>query len=161
MKASLITGVAALAALVVSCSSASVPPPNAVQARYEPAAGAVQVVASSLKPISDAELIAPDGRQYRTVALTLLSGPHVVHNPPPAIGIGIGGFGFTNCCVGIGSGLGLTMPLGSPTPVGVSDQYVTLASIPAPADYPRNWPTYRIRVQLGDHAMLLNAPSPG
>jgi hypothetical protein len=74
-------------------------------------------------------------------------------------GLGIGGFGFTGCCSGIGSGLGLGLPLGRPTP-HVSDQFLTSASIPTPADYSTNWAGYRLRIQLGDSAMLLNAPAP-
>ena len=150
------TGLALLA-----CSNANVPPPNAVQARYEPATWAVRVLASSVKPMSDAELLAPDGRQYPTTGVVLVSGPHVLYNPPPSIGFGIGGFGFTGCCSGIGSGLGLDVPVGRPTPAGVSDQYLTSASIPTPADYATNWASYRVRVQLGGSVMLLSAPAPG
>ena len=146
---------------LLACSNGNVPPPNAVQARYEPAAGAVRVLASSIKPMSDAELLAPDGQQYRTTEVVLVSGPHVLYNPPPSIGFGIGGFGFTGCCSGIGSGLGLDVPVGRPTPAAVSDQYLTSASIPTPADYARNWAGYRLRMQLGSSVMLLNAPAPG
>jgi hypothetical protein len=152
----------ACAALLAACSNANVPPPpNAVQARYEPAAGAVRVLASAIRPMSDAALIAPDGRSYRSTGVVVVSGPHVLYNPPPSIGFGFGGFGFTDCCFGVGSGVGLSVPLGRPTPAEVSDQFLTSASIPAPADYAWNWTGYRVRVQLGDGAMLLPAPAPG
>jgi hypothetical protein len=144
---------------LVACSS-NVPPPNAIRARYEPAAGVVQVLVSNIRPMSDAELIGPDGSQYRTTGMVLVSGPHVLYNPPPSIGIGIGGFGWTGCCAGIGSGLGLGFPLGSPRAAEVSDQFLTSATIPVPPDYARDWIKYRVRVQIGQNAMLLNAPSP-
>lgn len=149
----------ALAVAASNCSSSNVPPPNAVRAHYERSAGAVQVLVSNVRPMSDAELIGPDGKQYRTTGVVLVSAPHVVYNPPPSIGLGIGGFGFTGCCSGIGSGLGLGLPLGRPTP-HVIDQFLTSASIPTPADYSTNWAGYRLRIQLGDSAMLLNAPAP-
>ncbi len=145
---------------LVACSS-SVPPSNGIQARYEPAAGAVQVLASNIRPMSDAELVAPDGSHYRTTGIVVVSGPHVLYNPPPSIGIGIGGFGFTGCCAGIGSGLGVGLPVGGPRPAAVSDQYLTSAAIPAPSDYARDWMNYRVQVRIGDNSVLLNAPSPG
>ncbi|MBV8457320.1 MAG: hypothetical protein JO122_11970 [Acetobacteraceae bacterium] len=112
--------------------------------------------------MSDAELIGPDGSHYRTTGIAILSGPHVLYNPPPSIGIGIGGFGYPGgCCTGIGSGLGVGFPLGSPQPAGVSDQFLTSATIPAPPDYAKDWMKYRVQVQIGANAMLLNAPSPG
>jgi hypothetical protein len=158
MKWRLIPGVALV---LTACSGSGVPPRNGVQARYEPSAGAVRVLVSNIRPMSDAELIAPDGGQYRTTGVVLVSGPHVLYNPPPSIGFSIGGFGFTGCCSGIGSGVGVGLPVGRPTPAAVSDQYLTSASIPVPADYARNWSSYRLQVRIGDSAMLLNAPSPG
>ena len=157
MKRWLIAGMALTAA---ACASSKVPPPNAVQARYERSVGAVQVLVSNIRPMSDAELIGPGGSQYRTAGVVLVSAPHVVYNPPPSIGFGIGGFGFTGCCTGIGSGVGLDLPVGHPAPAAVSDQYLTSASIPVPADYSMNWAGYKLRIQLGDSAMLLNAPAP-
>jgi len=111
--------------------------------------------------LSGAALVAPDGREDRAAGVALASGPHVLYNPPPSIGLSIGGFGLIGCCGGIGSGLGVGLPVGRPTPAAVSDQYLTSASIPAPADYARNWSSYRLQVRIGDSAMLLSAPSPG
>jgi len=149
------------AVALAACASGGVPPPNGVRARYEPSAGAVRVLVSNTRPMSDAELIAPDGSQYRATGVVLVSGPHVLYNPPPSIGLSIGGFGLVGCCSGIGSGVGVGLPVGRPTPAAVSDQYLTSASIPAPADYARNWSGYRLQVRIGDGALLLNAPAPG
>jgi hypothetical protein len=151
--------IAALMCVLVACSS-NVPPPNAIRARYEPAAGVVQVLASNIRPMSDAELIGPDGSHYRAGGIVLVSGPHVLYNPPPSIGIGIGGFGWTGCCTGIGSGLDLGFPVGSPRPAEVSDQFLTSATIQVPPDYAKDWMKYRVRAQFGENAMVLTAPSP-
>ena len=149
------------AVALAACASGGVPPPNGVRARYEPAAGAVQVLVSNTRPMSGAALIAPNGSQYPAAGVVLVSGPHVLYNPPPSIGLSIGGFGLAGCCSGIGSGLGVGLPVGRPRPAAVSDQYLTSASIPAPADYARNWSGYRLQVRIGDGALLLNAPAPG
>ena len=146
---------------LTACSNGGVPPPNGVQARYEPSARAVRVLVSNIRPMTDAELIAPDGSQYRTTGVVLVSGPHVLYNPPPSIGFSIGGFGLAGCCSGIGSGIGVGLPIGHPTPAAVSDQYLASASIPAPADYARNWSSYRLQIMIGDTPMLLSAPAPG
>ena len=149
-----------IALSIAACAGSKVPPPNTARAHYERSVGAIRVLVSNIRPMSDAELIGPDGKQYRAAGVVLLEGPHVAYNPPPSIGFGIGGFGFTGCCSGIGSGVGLGLPLGGPTPAEISDQFLTSASIPVPADYPTNWASYKLRIQLGDSAMLLNAPAP-
>ena len=149
------------AAALAACANSGVPPANGVRARYEPAAGAVQVLVSDTRPMSGAALVAPDGSEYRAASVVLVSGPHVLYNPPPSIGLSVGGFGLIGCCSGIGSGVGLGLPVGQPRPAAVSDQYLTSATIPAPADYARSWPGYRLRVRVGDGALLLAAPAPG
>jgi hypothetical protein len=149
------------AALALTACASNVPQPNSVQVRYEPSAREVRVLASNIRPMSDAELIAPDGSQYRTTGVVLVSGPHVLYNPPPSVGLSIGGFGFTGCCSAIGSGIGVGLPVGQPKPAAVSDQYLTSAAIPAPADYAKNWASYRLQVRIGDNTMLFNAPFPG
>ena len=146
---------------LAACASGGVPPTNGVRARYEPATGAVRVLVSDTRPMSGAELVAPDGNQYPAASVVLVSGPQVLYNPPPSVGLSIGGFGLVGCCSGVGSGLGVGLPVGRPTPAAVSDQYLVSATIPAPADYARNWPGYRLRVRVGDGAALLAAPPPG
>ncbi len=156
MRAFLIFVVLGLAA----CSGPQLPRPNSADARYNAPDRAVQVLVSSLQPPSGAALVSGDGTRYPAAGLSLLSGPHVLYNPPPSIGLGIGGFGFTGCCSGIGSGLGLSVPVGSPTPSEVSDQYIASALIPVPADYAGNWASYHVEVSYGRQSMTLAAPPP-
>ena len=91
-------------------------------------------------------LVADDGTRYPAAGIALVSGPHVLYNPPPSIGIGIGGFGFSGCCSAFGSGLGVGVPVGQPTPAEISDQYVASALIPSPPDYAINWSRYHVEV---------------
>ncbi|MBV9252258.1 MAG: hypothetical protein JO227_23805 [Acetobacteraceae bacterium] len=92
--------------------------------------------------------------------MSLVSGPHVLYNPPPSIGLGIGGFGFGGCCSAFGSSLGVGLPLGKPTPSEVSDQYVASALVPLPADYLANWVNYHVEVSLAGGSINIPAPSP-
>ena len=115
---------------------------------------------SSLQPVSGAALVSGEGTRYPASGVSLLSGPHVLYNPPPSVGLGVGGIGFGGCCFGIGSGLGLSVPVGRPTPSEVSDQYVASALIPVPADYTSNWANYRLEVSVGGRSMILAAPAP-
>jgi hypothetical protein len=95
--------VAALAA----CAGPKLPPPNSAAAHYDGREQAVQLKISGLQPPTAAALVADDGARYPAAGITLVSGPHVLYNPPPEIGLGIGGFGFSGCCSGFGSGLGI------------------------------------------------------
>jgi hypothetical protein len=152
---------AVMIVLVLSaCASNVLPPPNSVQSRFDPQAGAVRVMVSDLQPLSAAGLVGPDGSRYPATAVTLISGPHVDYNPPPSLGIGIGGFGFNGCCAGFGSGLGVGLPLGKPTPSHVSDQYIASAIIPVPGNYIQSWAGFHLEVQVGNRPLLVAAPAP-
>jgi hypothetical protein len=150
---------AGLALMLAACASgARLPPPNTAQARFEAEQGAVQIMISDLAPATAAVLLGPNGDRYPAAAVTVLSGPHIAYNPPPTVGFGFGGFGFSGCCSGFGSGVGLDMPVGRPTPAAVSDQYISAAVIPVPAGYAQHWSSYRVEVQIGNRALLLEAP---
>lgn len=157
MKASLAIGVVISLA---GCAGPSLPQPNTADARYDARDRAVQVMISGLRPASDVALISEQGSRYPASAIALLSGPHVLYNPPPSISLGIGGFGFSGCCSGFGSGIGVGLPLGRPTPSEVSDQYVASALIPVPADYATNWASYHLQVSIGSQSVILAAPAP-
>jgi hypothetical protein len=150
----------AVGAVLAACSGPKLPPPNSADAHYDGRERAVQLMISGLQPPTAAALVANDGARYPAAGITLVSGPHVLYNPPPSIGIGIGGFGFSGCCSGFGSGLGLGMPVGRPTPAEISDQYVASALIPVPVDYGTNWSNYHLEVAVGGQSMSLTAPSP-
>jgi hypothetical protein len=155
------TAVAGLTLLLAACANrAELPAPNTAQAHFEPQQGAVRVMVSDLAPARAAELLAPDGGRYPAAAVTLLSTPYIAYNPPPTIGLGFGGFGFSGCCSGFGSGLGISAPVGRPTPAAVSDQYISSAVIPVPADYVNHWSSYRVQVLVGNRALILSAPPP-
>jgi hypothetical protein len=59
---------------------------------------------SSMQPLAAVALVAPDGTRYPAAGIALVSGPHVLYNPPPSVSLGIGGFGFSGCCSAFGSG---------------------------------------------------------
>jgi hypothetical protein len=105
-------------------------------------------------------LVAADGTRYSAAGIALVSGPHVLYNPPPSIGIGIGGFGFSGCCSAFGSGLGVGVPVGQPTPAEISDQFVASALIPSPPDYATNWSRYHVEISAGGQATNIAAPHP-
>jgi hypothetical protein len=116
---------------------------------------------SSLQPPTTVALVAnDDGTRYPAAGISLVSGPHVLYNPPPSVSFGIGGFGFSGCCSGVGSGIGVGLPVGGPTPAEVSDQYVASAMIPVPPDYASNWSHYHVEVSSGAQSMNLAAPAP-
>jgi hypothetical protein len=148
-----------LVALLAGCAP-QLPAPNSADAQYDRQQQAVQVRVSSLQPPSAVALVAPDGTHYPAAGISLLSGPHVLYNPPPSIGLGIGGFGFSGCCSGFGSGLGVDVPVGKPTPAEVSDQFIASAMIPSPPDYAANWSQYHVEVSAGGQAMNFAAPHP-
>jgi hypothetical protein len=131
----------AVAAVLSACSGPKLPAPNSADVRYDQRERAVQLMVSGMQPASAAALVANDGARYPASGIALVSGPHVLYNPPPSIGLGIGGFGISGCCSGFGSGVGVGLPVGRPTPAEISDQYVASALIPVPADYAANWTT--------------------
>lgn len=143
-----------------ACAGPQLPAPNSALAQYDARDRAVHVMVSGLQPASNVALVGPDGRRYFAPALSVISGPHVLYNPPPSIGFGIGGFGFTGCCSAIGSGIGLGVPIGSPTVAEASDQYVTSALITVPPDYEQDWPRYRLEVAAGNMMTGVAAPAP-
>jgi hypothetical protein len=146
--------------LLAACAGPKLPAPNSADVRYDGRDRAVQVMVSNLQPPTAAALVADDGARYPASGIALVSGPHVLYNPPPSIGLGIGGFGFSGCCSGFGSGVGIGVPVGRPTPAEVSDQYVASALIPVPPDYGSNWSRYRVEVSVGAQPMSLAAPAP-
>lgn len=149
-----------LVAMLVGCAGPRLPAPNSADAHYDARYGAVQVMVSTLQPLSAAVLIAADGTRYPASGIALVSSPHVTYNPPPSIGLGIGGFGFSGCCSSFGTGLGVGVPVGRPTPAEVSDQYVASALIPVAPDYLSNWSTYHLEVSTNSQALTLVPPPP-
>jgi hypothetical protein len=145
--------------ILLSACGPRLPAPNSADARYDERERAVQVLVSGLQPPSAVALVANDGKRYPAAGIALLSGPHVLYNPPPSISFGIGGFGFTGCCSAIGSGIGVDVPVGRPTVAEVSDQYVASALISVPPDYPTNWSQYRVEVSRYD-GQVTNLPAP-
>jgi hypothetical protein len=148
-----------IALALAGCAGNALPPPNSVQARFDPKFRAVQVMVSDMQPTIQADLVRADGLRVQAGGVTLVSAPHVDYNPPPSIGLGIGGFGFGGCC-GFGSGVGVGLPLGGPTPAHVSDQYVASVSIPAPDDYAQHWNEYRVELRVGNRSLAVAAPPP-
>ena len=142
------------------CAGNALPPPNSVQARFDPGLHAVQVMVSEMQPLMQAELVRTDGARVPAAGVTLVSAPHVDYSPPPSIGLGIGGFGFGSGGFGAGSGVGVGFPLGGPRPTHVSDQYVASVSIPAPEDYARSWTEYRVKLRVGNRWLTVAAPPP-
>ena len=69
--------------LLAACSGPRLPPPNSVNAQYDARQRAVQVMVSGLQPPTDATLVANDGARYAASGIVLISGPHVLYNPPP------------------------------------------------------------------------------
>ncbi len=145
---------AVCAATLSACASNPLPPPNAVRASFDPAAQAVQIVISNAQPPTGAELVSADGARY-TVPVTLVSAPHVQYSAPPSIGLGLGGFGGNFI-----GGLGFGVPLGSPRPTGLDDQYVASVRFGAPPDYAQRWNAYHVEVRVGAQSITVPAPSP-
>jgi hypothetical protein len=150
----------AVVALLAACAGPKLPPPNSAQVQYDDRQQAVQVMVSGLQPPTAVALVSADGHRYPASGIALLSGPHVLYNPPPSIGLGIGGFGFSGCCSAFGSGLGFDVPVGKPTPAEVSDQYIASALIPSPPDYATSWTQYHVEVSAGGQALNFAAPHP-
>ncbi len=148
-----------IVALLAACGP-RLPPPNSADAQYDGRQQAVQVRVSSLQPPAAVALVASDGRRYPAAGIALVSGPHVLYNPPPSVSLGIGGFGLSGCCSAFGTGVGVGVPVGQPTPAEVSDQFVASALIPVPPDYATKWSQYHVQVLAGGQAMNLAAPNP-
>ena len=146
--------------LLAACAGPRLPAPNSADAQYDERQRTVQVMVSSLQPPITAALVAGNGTRYAASGFSLISGPHVLYNPPPSISLGFGGFGFSGCCSGFGSGIGVGLPVGGPSVAEVSDQYVASAQIPIPTDYVTNWSSYHVEVSVGGQAMNLPAPAP-
>jgi hypothetical protein len=149
-----------VSAVLAACSGPKLPEPNSADVRYNGRERAIQVMVSGLQPATAVALVANDGTRYPASGLALVSGPHVLYNPPPSISLGIGGFGISGCCSGFGSGFGVGVPVGGPTPAEISDQYVASTLIPIPADYTTNWNNYHVEVSVGEQLMTLTAPAP-
>jgi hypothetical protein len=144
---------------LAACGGPSLPAPNSATAAYDPKGAAIEVMVSGVQPATSVTLVGPEGR-YPAAGMSLISGPHVLYNPPPSIGIGVGGFGFGGCCSGVGTGVGVGLPVGKPTVAEVSDQYVTAARIAAPADYAARWPLYHVEIETTGQSRILAAPPP-
>ncbi len=136
------------------------PPPNSIVPTFDARTHAVQLAISGLAPATAAALVSPEGTRFPASGISVLRGPYVAYNPPPSIGLSFGGFGFSGCCSGFGSGIGVGLPVGGPTPAGGSDQWISSALIPVPANYDRTWSTYRVEVQIGPSALTVPAPPP-
>jgi len=149
------SGVVIVCAFALSaCAGNPLPPANGVQATFDPATQAIQVIVSNAQAPYGAALVSDDGTHY-PVTLTLVSSPHVNYSAPPSIGLGLGGFGGD-----VGGGLGFGVPLGGPRPTGVDDQYVASAKFGVPPDYSQRWASYRVEVHVGPQAIQVAAPSP-
>jgi len=146
--------------LLAACAGPRLPAPNSADAQYDERQRTVQVMVSSIQPPITAALVAGNGTRYAASGFSLISGPHVLYNPPPSISLGFGGFGFSGCCSGFGSGVGVGLPIGGPSVAEVSDQYVASAQIPVPADYVTNWSSYHVEVSADGQAIRLAAPAP-
>jgi len=146
--------------LLAACAGPRLPAPNSADAKYDERQRTVQVMVSSLQPPITAALVAGNGTRYAASGFSLISGPHILYNPPPSISLGFGGFGFSGCCSGFGSGVGVGLPIGGPSVAEVSDQYVASAQIPVPADYVTNWSSYHVEVSADGQAIRLAAPAP-
>ena len=132
-------------AMLAACGP-RLPPPNSADARYGGQQRAVQARVCSLQP-------RPAWRWWRLIGplsaagIALVSGPHVLYNPPPLHRHRDRRL-WLLCCSAFGSGLGVGVPVGQPTPAEISDQYVASALIPRrPTTQPtgadttwRSWP---------------------
>ncbi|MBS0641242.1 MAG: hypothetical protein JSS43_15315 [Proteobacteria bacterium] len=140
--------------LASACSSNPLPPPNSSRVSFDDQAQAVQLYVSNVQMPREAWLVDTNNVRYPLV-LSLVSAPHVNYSAPPSIGLGLGGFGWN-----VGGGAGIDVPLGSPQPVGVDDQYIASARFAAPPDYQQRWPAYRIAVQVGPQILEVPCPPP-
>ena len=153
MKKGILWIVPALIALGLGgCAGHALPPPNSVQARFDPQVQAVQLTVSQREPTTQAELVRADGTPVQVGSVTLVSAPHVHFNPPPFVSVGVGRCGF---------GRAALPPGGLPNCIAQeSDQYVMSVSIPAPEDYAQRWTKYRVKLRVGNYWLAVAAPPP-
>jgi hypothetical protein len=76
--------VLAIVTVLAACAGPKLPPPNSAQVQYDMRQQAVQVMVSSLQPPSAVALVSANGQRYPASGIALLSGPHVLYNPPPS-----------------------------------------------------------------------------
>jgi hypothetical protein len=124
-----------------ACAKNPLPPPNSVRATFDRGTQVIQVYVSNAQMPRDAWLVDVNGGRY-SLPLTLVSGPHVIYTAPPSIGLGLGAFGWN-----VGGGAGVDLPLGSPRPTSVDDQFVASAQVVAPPDYLQRWSQYHLAVE--------------
>jgi hypothetical protein len=149
MRKDILRIVPALITLALGGCAHALPPPNSVQARFDPRVRAVQLTISDREPTMQAELARADGVLVQAGSMTLVSKPHIYYN------------------VGGGCGFGPTVTAALP-PGGLpatciteeSDQYVASVSIPAPEDYARRWIEYRVKLRVGNRWLAVAAPPP-
>ena len=148
MKKDMFWIVPALIALALGgCAGNALPPPNAVQARFDPRVQAVQLMVSEREPTMQAELVRADGAPVQVGSVTLVGKPHVYYN--------------LGC--GFGPNVTAALPPSGLPPTCVSeqsDQYVASVSIPAPEDYARRWTEYRLKLRVGNRWLAVAAPPP-
>ena len=130
-----------------ACASSPLPPPNSIRATFHCRAQMIQVYVSNAQMPRQTWLVNADGNHY-SLPLTLVSGPDVNYTAPPSIGLGLGGFGWN-----VGGGAGVGLPLGSPRPTSVDDQFVASARVVAPPDYQQHWSQYHLAVDVGPQAL--------
>ena len=137
-----------------ACSTNPLPPPNSMRTSYESAGQIIQVYISNAQMPHDAWLVDANGARY-SLPLTLVSGPHVNYSEPPSVGLGLGVFGWN-----VGGGTGVGIPLGSPHPTSVDDQFIASVRFAAPSDYLQRWSQYRIVANVGPQTVEVPAPAP-
>ena len=115
---------------------------------------------SNLQPPTAVALVANDETRYPASGIALMSGPHVIYNPPALWSAsGSAALGSQDAQrLRFGNWIGV--PVGRPTLAEVSDQYVASAQRPAPPDYTSNWSRYHIEISAGAEPMTLAAPAP-
>jgi hypothetical protein len=136
-----------IALVLCGCAGNMPPPPNSVQARFDPQVRAVQLMVSEREPIMQAELVSADGAPVQAGSVTLVSKPHVYYN--------------LGC--GFGPHVTAALPPGGLPPTCISeqsDQYVASVSIPVPADYAQHWNAYRVELRVGNRSLAVAAPPP-
>jgi hypothetical protein len=147
MKKNILRIVPALIALALGgCARNALPPPNTVQARFDPRVQAVQILVSERDRTMQAELVRADGASVQVGSVGLVSVPHVYYN---------------SACGGLVRQA--AVPPGGLPAICVSeqsDQYVVSASIPAPEDYARRWTEYRVKLRIGNRWLAVAAPPP-
>ena len=142
-----LTALALTALALGGCAFNSLPPPNSVQARFDPRVRALQATVSERDRTMQAELVRADGAPVQVGSVTLVSKPHVYYN--------------LGC--GFGPDVTAALPPSGLPPTCVaeqSDQYVASVSIPVPEDYARRWTEYRVRLRVGNRSLPVAAPPP-